>query len=76
VDTRYGLLAVAGTPVPIVQRLNATIAKALATNEIRQSYAALSLDPVSSTPQEYAAYLRTEIARWRKVVAAAKLPPQ
>jgi tripartite-type tricarboxylate transporter receptor subunit TctC len=76
VDTRYGLLATAGTPAPIVQRLNAAISKALATAELRQSYAALSLDPVTSTPQEYAAYLRAEVARWHKVVAAAKLPPQ
>lgn len=76
VDTRYGILTTAGTPGAIVERLNAAIAKALTTAEVRDRYAALSLDPVSGTPQEYAGYLRTEVARWRKVVAAAKLPPQ
>jgi tripartite-type tricarboxylate transporter receptor subunit TctC len=76
VDTRYGLLATNGTPGAIVERLNAAITKALATADLRQSYAALSLDPVASTPQEYAAYLRAEVARWRKVVTAAKLPMQ
>jgi tripartite-type tricarboxylate transporter receptor subunit TctC len=76
VDTRYGLLATAATPPGIVERLNAAITKALATPEVRQSYAALSLEPVSSTPQDYAAYLRAEVARWRKVVTAAKLPLQ
>lgn len=76
VDTRYGLLATAATPGAIVQRLNAAITKALASADLRQSYAALSLDPVTSTPQEYADYLRAEVARWHKVVAAAKLPLQ
>jgi tripartite-type tricarboxylate transporter receptor subunit TctC len=59
-----------------VERLNATITKALGTAEVRERYAALSLDPVTSTPQEYAAYLRAEVARWRKVVSAAKVPLQ
>jgi len=76
VDTRYGILATGGTPGAIVERLNTAIAKAVATVEVRERYAALSLDPVSGTPQDYAAYLRAEVARWRKVVAAAKLPPQ
>jgi len=43
---------------------------------VREQYAAVSLDPLSSTPQDYAAYLRAEVTRWRKAVAAAKLPPQ
>jgi tripartite-type tricarboxylate transporter receptor subunit TctC len=76
IDTRYGILATGGTPGAILERLNAAIAKAVATAEVRERYAALSIDPVSSTPQDYAAYLRAEVARWRKVVAAAKLPPQ
>jgi tripartite-type tricarboxylate transporter receptor subunit TctC len=76
VDTRYGLLATGGTPASIIERLNSAIAKAVATAEVRERYAALSLDPVSSTPKEYADYLRAEVLRWRKVVQAAKLPPQ
>lgn len=76
VDTRYGLLAAGGTPAAIVDRLNAATAKAVAAPDVRERYAALNLDPVSSTPQEYAAYLRAEVARWRKVVTSAKLPPQ
>jgi tripartite-type tricarboxylate transporter receptor subunit TctC len=76
VDTRYGLLTTGGTPAAIVDRLNAAITKALTTPDVRERYAALSLDPVTSTPQEYAAYLRAEVARWRKVVSAAKVPLQ
>ena len=76
VDTRYGLLAPAGIPPAPLARLEAAIAKALATPEIREQYATLRLDPAPLTPQEYAAFLREEIQRWRKVVAAAKLQPQ
>jgi tripartite-type tricarboxylate transporter receptor subunit TctC len=76
VDTRYGLLAAGGTPGAIVDRLNAATAKAVAAPDVRERYAALNLDPVSSTPRDYAAYLRAEVARWRKVVTSAKLPPQ
>ena len=76
VDTRYGILAAAGTPPATIARLQGAIARALGTPEVRERYAALSLDAVSSTPQEYAAYLKNEVVRWRKVVTAAKLPPQ
>ena len=76
VDTRYGLLAPAATPAATVARLDAAIAKALGTPEVREQYAALSLDPAVMSAQEYAAFLRDEVQRWRKVVAAAKLQPQ
>jgi tripartite-type tricarboxylate transporter receptor subunit TctC len=76
VDTRYGLLAAAATPASVVSRLQGATAKALGTPEVRQAYAALSLDPSAMGAQEYAAYLRDDVVRWRKVVIAAKLTPQ
>jgi tripartite-type tricarboxylate transporter receptor subunit TctC len=76
VDTRYGLLAPAATPAATVAKLEAAIAKALATPEVRDQYATLSLDPAPMSPQDYAVFLREEILRWRKVVTAAKLQPQ
>jgi tripartite-type tricarboxylate transporter receptor subunit TctC len=76
VDTRYGLLAAAATPAATVARLEAALAKALGAPEIREQYAALSLDPAMMGAQEYAAFLRDEIQRWRRVVLAAKLQPQ
>ena len=75
VDTRYGILAPAATPAATIARLQAAIAKALGTPEVRESYAALSLEPAASTAQEYTAYLRDDVLRWRKVVTAAKLAP-
>jgi tripartite-type tricarboxylate transporter receptor subunit TctC len=76
VDTRYGLLAPAGLPPAPLLKLEGAILKALATPEVRGQYAVLSLEPAPLTPAEYAAFLRDEIARWRKVVIAAKLQPQ
>ena len=76
VAPRNGLLAPAGTPAAIIARLEPAIAKALATPDVREQYAALSLDPAAMSAQDYAAFLRDEILRWRKVVIAAKLQPQ
>ena len=76
IDTRYGILAPSATPAATVARLQAAIAKALGTPEVRERYAASSLDPAPMSAQEYAAYLREDVVRWRKVVTAAKLPPQ
>lgn len=76
IDTRYGIIGPAAMPAATISRLNAAITKVLGTAEVRERYAALSLDVVTGTPQEYQAYIRSEVARWRKVVTAAKIPPQ
>ncbi len=76
VDSRYGLLAPAATPRETITRLNAAIAKALGTNEMRERYEVQGLEVATGTPQAYGAYIREEIAKWRNVVAAVKLPPQ
>ena len=76
VDTRYGLITAANTPTAIITKLQGAIAKALATPAVREAYATLGLDPTPTSAQDYAAYLREDVARWRKVVTAARLPPQ
>lgn len=76
VDSRYGILAPAATPRDAVTRLNAAIVKALAMTEVRERYVTMGMEAVSSTPQEYADHLRSEMVKLRKVVAAAKLPLQ
>ena len=76
VDSRYGLLAPAATPRETITRLNAAIGKALGTSEMRERYEAQGLEVATGTPQAYGDYIREEIARWRDVVAAVKLPPQ
>ena len=76
IDTRYGLIAPAATPAATIGRLNALITKALSLPDVREKYAALSLEVVTGTPQDYQTYIRSEVARWRKVVTAAKIAPQ
>jgi tripartite-type tricarboxylate transporter receptor subunit TctC len=63
-----GLMVPAGTPRPIVDRLNAELRKALANPEVRAKLAIQGAEPLGSTPEEYGAYIRKEIDRWGKVV--------
>ena len=58
-------------PQPVVQRLNAEFVKALREPDLRQRLASQGADPLTSSPDEFAAYLRAEIDKWAKVVKAA-----
>jgi tripartite-type tricarboxylate transporter receptor subunit TctC len=67
----FALLAPAGTPKPIVARLNAEALKALQMREVQESLTRQGMDPTGSTPAEADAYLRSEIAKWTRVVREA-----
>ncbi len=69
----YGVLAPAGTPAPIVGRLNQEIVKILRSPEISQNLSSEGADPVGNTPAEFAAVLRAETERWGKVVRQTKM---
>jgi tripartite-type tricarboxylate transporter receptor subunit TctC len=71
----YGILAPAGTPAPIVTRLNTEIVAILRSPELKERLAADGSEAVGSTPQELADHIRREIEKWGKVVKAAKIPP-
>ena len=71
----YGILAPAGTPAPVVARLNAEIVAILRSVDLKERLAADGSEAVGSTPQEFADHLRREIAKWAKVVKAAHVPP-
>jgi tripartite-type tricarboxylate transporter receptor subunit TctC len=71
VTTWHGLLAPAGTPREIVNRLSTETAKALQSPDIRDLFAAQGVDPVSSTPEQFAAMMKSELDKWRKVIAAS-----
>lgn len=64
----FGVFAPAGTPKPIVARLNAEIVKILAVPELRRKLAGQGADPATNTPEQFAAYVKSELARWSKVV--------
>jgi len=59
-----GLAAPAGTPKDIVAKLSATVAKILATPEVRESFLSRGVEPVGSTPEQYTAFIESEIQRW------------
>ena len=67
------MLAPAGTPRPIVARLNGELAKILYSTDMKDKLNAIGTDPVTSTPEEFAAYLRQETAKWANVVLKAGL---
>jgi tripartite-type tricarboxylate transporter receptor subunit TctC len=67
----FGVLAPARTPASVVKRLNEEFARALATPEVRKRLAGEGLDPASSTPDAFAATIRSDIAKWNKVVTQA-----
>jgi tripartite-type tricarboxylate transporter receptor subunit TctC len=74
--TWFGVLAPAGTPPAIVSRLHAEIAKVLQQPATREQISGLGADPSGSTPEEFAAYIKAEIAKWAKVVKAADIKPE
>lgn len=71
VEVWYALFAPAGTSAPIVAKLNSEANAVLATNEVRQALAAQGLAPVGGSPERLAELLKSELARWPKVVAKA-----
>jgi len=72
-DTLTGVLAPAGTPSEIVDLLHREIAKATADPEVRDRLFKLGFEPVANKPEEFGARIKSEIAKWGKVVHDANL---
>jgi tripartite-type tricarboxylate transporter receptor subunit TctC len=64
----FGLLAPAGTPREVVTRVQQDVARILATAEMRERFAGQGAAPVPNTSEEFAAFIRSEIEKWSKVV--------
>jgi tripartite-type tricarboxylate transporter receptor subunit TctC len=69
----YGDVGPAGLPRPVVARLNDALVKTLATPEVRDRFASQGIDGIASTPAAFAAFLREETGKWRKVIDASGL---
>jgi len=70
-DTLQGVLVPAGTSKAIVTKLHADIAKVLSQPDAKERVAGLGFDVVASSPEQFAAQIRTEIEKWGKVIKAA-----
>jgi len=72
----YGILAPAGTPREIVNRLNSEIHKALASADLKQRLAASGVEPLINTPEQFADFIKSEIVRYAKVIKDAGIKAQ
>ena len=69
----YGLLAPAGTPADIVMRLNQDVTRGLNEPDSVERIRAIGAEPVKSTPMEFGAFLKKEIAKWAGVIRTANV---
>jgi tripartite-type tricarboxylate transporter receptor subunit TctC len=69
--TWHGLVAPAGTPHDIVATLHRAVVETLKDESVQQKLAALGIDPVGSTPDEFSAYIAAEIPKWAAIIKAS-----
>jgi len=74
--TYQGVLAPAGTPAPIVAKLQVEIARIAALPDVKEKLVALGADPVLNTPAQFADWIKSENAKWAAVVKKANLKVQ
>ena len=75
-STWYGLLVPAGTPQAIVDRLNQEARKAVASPALKEQFISQGLEPAASGSQEFGAYLKSEVAKWGRVIKASGATPE
>lgn len=71
IDTWWGLVAPAGTPADVVAKLNTAFVAALNSPEAKTRFAALMAEPVASSPEQFGAFMKRELAKYEKVVKAS-----
>jgi tripartite-type tricarboxylate transporter receptor subunit TctC len=69
--TWHGIVAPAGTPAQIVEKLHRATVEALADPEVRHALDGLGVDIVGGTPEEFTAYIKSEIPKWAAVIKAS-----
>jgi tripartite-type tricarboxylate transporter receptor subunit TctC len=72
----WGIMAPAGVPKPIVDKLHAHISKALGAADVRERFAALAVEPRITTPEQFRQLLVSDLKRWAKVVKDAGIRPE
>ena len=71
IDTWWGLVAPAATPADVVAKLNAAFVAALNSPEAKTRFAALMAEPVANSPEQFGAFMKSELAKYEKVVKAS-----
>jgi tripartite-type tricarboxylate transporter receptor subunit TctC len=68
-----GIVFPAGTPGEIIDRWHREVVKIVGSSKIQERMAAMNLEPIANSPEEFAQWIRAEIPRWRKVIEDAKI---
>ncbi len=69
-DTVFGVVAPAGTPAAVIEKLNATINEGLRSPEMRELLAKIGIEPIITTPREFADLIDREVPKWAAIVKA------
>ncbi|WP_447919133.1 Bug family tripartite tricarboxylate transporter substrate binding protein [Achromobacter aegrifaciens] len=72
----FGLMGPAGLPAPVTERLSQSLGRALASEELKQTYARQGLTVKQQTPAEFGGFVRAEIDKWAAIVKETGIPPQ
>ena len=75
-DPWYGMLAPAKTPKALIAKLSGEIARIVELPDVKERLQTLGADPAPSTPEEFDAYVRTEVAKFKKIVRDAGIKPE
>jgi tripartite-type tricarboxylate transporter receptor subunit TctC len=76
VSSGFGLLAPAGTPRAVIERVHGALVKALADSTVRSNLSGQGADPVGNTPEQYDAFNKSEIAKWIQLTRDAGIQPE
>jgi tripartite-type tricarboxylate transporter receptor subunit TctC len=72
----FGILAPAGTPSEVVGRLNKELVRIVKGPELQQLFSAQAMEPVGSTPEQFAETIKQDLAKWSKVIRDAGIKPE
>jgi tripartite-type tricarboxylate transporter receptor subunit TctC len=73
-ETMTGVFVPAGTPKPVVDLLQKEISAIVKTPDVRKRLLELGIVPGGQSSEEFTAYVKAEVAKWRKVIETAKIP--
>ena len=73
VSSWVGIMAPAKTPRAVIDKLNAAIVAVLKEPDVRERFATLGIEPVANTPEQFGEQIKVDLARWQKVVEAARI---
>jgi tripartite-type tricarboxylate transporter receptor subunit TctC len=75
VNGRFGVLTAGGTPLEIVQRLNAEMVRILTAPDIKERFGKMAVAVVAGTPEQFSEFLKKEVHRWAKLILEAGIRP-